>query len=88
MKELLPYIDRGLTINPNNFGTYDVFTIPTQHFKINSLEELTVTKFEEMILKQNLYQNNVDQMFEGMFPNSREEFEQEFLKLLKNETNP
>lgn len=46
MKELFKYIEYGIDIRRNADATYTVFTIPTQHFKINSLEELTPERFE------------------------------------------
>lgn len=52
MKEILKYIENGISINGNSKDGYEVFTIPTQHFKISSLEDLTVEKFEEMIKRQ------------------------------------
>ena len=52
MKDILKYIADGITIDKLNNGYYQVFTIPTQHFKISSLEELTPEKFEEKIKAQ------------------------------------
>ena len=49
MKELLKYIENGISINGNPKDGYTVFTIPTQHFKISSLEELTPDRFERAI---------------------------------------
>ena len=51
MKEIIKYIEYGITINKTDVG-YRVFTIPTQHFNIKSLEELTPEKFEEEIYRQ------------------------------------
>ena len=51
MKDIIKYIEYGVTIKKTNFG-YRVFTIPTQHFNIDSLEELTPDKFEEEIENQ------------------------------------
>lgn len=49
MKEILKYIETGISIKGNPKDGYTVFTIQTQHFKISSLEELTPSKFEEII---------------------------------------
>jgi hypothetical protein len=43
------YIVDGISIRGNPRDGYTVFTIPTQHFKIKSLDELTNEKMEEMI---------------------------------------
>lgn len=52
MKEISKYIETGISIKGNPKDGYEVFTIPTQHFKISSLEDLTPSKFEEMIKRQ------------------------------------
>ena len=51
MKEIVKYIEYGITISKTDVG-YRVFTIPTQHFNISSLEELTPKRFEEEIEQQ------------------------------------
>ena len=56
MKDILKYIETGISIDGNPKDGYTIFTIPTQHFKIYSLEELTPAKFEEMIKKQEEYE--------------------------------
>ena len=48
-QELLKYLDNGIHIDGNPKDGYDVFTIITQHFKISSLDELTVERFENAI---------------------------------------
>ena len=42
------YIKNGITINGNPIDGYTVFTIPTQHFKIDNLDELTSEIFKEV----------------------------------------
>lgn len=42
------YIADGFTINKTNDG-YRIFTIPTQHFNIKELDELTAERFEKEI---------------------------------------
>lgn len=44
-KELLEYIKHGIQINGNPVDGYEVYTIPTGKFKINSLDDLTVENF-------------------------------------------
>jgi len=41
MDKILKYIETGITITGNPNDGYTVFTIPTQHFDINSLMDLT-----------------------------------------------
>jgi len=48
-KNLIPYIKDGITIDKLPNGKYSVFTIQTQRFTINSLEELTPQSFEDAI---------------------------------------
>lgn len=52
MNELKEWIEDGITIRKTNDG-YVVFTIPTQHFEIKELDELTPDKFREMVERQN-----------------------------------
>jgi hypothetical protein len=52
MVELKEWIEDGITIRKTNTG-YQVFTIPTQHFDIIELSELTPDKFKAEIEKQN-----------------------------------
>lgn len=49
MKDIQKYIEHGIKINGNPKDGYTVFTVPTQHFNINSLDELTVETFEKAI---------------------------------------
>ena len=63
------YIIDGITIDKTKDG-YRVFTIPTQHFNISNLDELTNDRIEEAI----------------KFRNEREDLENQLLKLMyKNE---
>lgn len=59
------YIIDGITINKTKDG-YRVFTIPTQHFNISNLDELTNDRIEEAI----------------KFKNEREDLENQLLKLM------
>lgn len=49
------YILDGITIDKTEDG-YRVFTIPTQHFSIVDLDELTNERFEEEIERQEKYE--------------------------------
>jgi hypothetical protein len=55
MIELKEWIEDGITIRKTNDG-YQVFTIPTQHFDVKELADLTPDKFREMVLKQEKFQ--------------------------------
>ena len=51
MIELAEWIKDGITIDKKNNG-YRVFTIPTQHFDIVELDELTPERFKAEVEKQ------------------------------------
>jgi hypothetical protein len=51
MIELAEWIEEGITIRKTNTG-YQVFTIPTQHFDIIELTELTPERFKAEVEKQ------------------------------------
>ena len=51
MIELKQWIKDGITIDKKN-GGYRVFTIPTQHFDIVELDELTPERFKAEVEKQ------------------------------------
>ena len=55
MIELKEWIKDGIDIRKTKDG-YVVFTIPTQHFEIKELDELTPDKFKEMVQRQNHFQ--------------------------------
>ena len=48
-KEILKYLQDGIRIDGNPTDGYTIFTIKTQHFKISSLDELSVERFEKAI---------------------------------------
>jgi hypothetical protein len=56
MIELKEWIEQGITIDRRT-GGYRVFTIPTQHFDIVELDELTPERFKAEVEKQ---QKNID----------------------------
>ncbi len=62
-KEILKYLQDGISIDGNPADGYTVFTIPTQHFKISSLEDLTPSKFEEMIKRQEEYEKQASELW-------------------------
>lgn len=66
MNELKEWIEDGITIRKTNDG-YQVFTIPTQHFEIKELDELTPDKFREMVLKQEQFQELQNELLSATF---------------------
>jgi len=51
MIELKEWIEDGITIRKTNNG-YQVFTIPTQHFDVIELSELTPERFKAEVERQ------------------------------------
>jgi hypothetical protein len=55
------YIVDGITINKTDKG-YRVFTIPTQHFDIVDLDELTNDRFDYEIKRQEQYEKDSSEL--------------------------
>jgi hypothetical protein len=66
MNELKEWIEDGITIRKTNDG-YQVFTIPTQHFDVKELADLTPNKFREMVLKQEQFQELQNELLGAAF---------------------
>lgn len=73
------YIKNGITITGNPDDGYTVFTIPTQHFKIDNLDELTAWAFENEIRKQKEH----DELTSEIFKEVQKEIDQEILNQLR-----
>ena len=56
MNELKEWIEDGITIRKTNKG-YQIFTIPTQHFDVIELSEITPERFKAEVQKQ---QKNIE----------------------------
>ena len=79
------FIKNGITITGNPDDGYTVFTIPTQHFKIDNLGELTKWTFENEIRKQKEH----DELTSEIFKEVQKEIDQEILNQLRGgEPNP
>ena len=79
------YIKNGITIDGNPIDGYTVFTIPTQHFKMDSLHQLTPETFEREIQKQKEH----DELTSEIFKEVQKEIDQEILNQLRGgEPNP
>ena len=55
------YIIDGITIDKTKDG-YRVFTIPTQHFNIDNLDELTDERFDLEIQRQEKYEKDSSEL--------------------------
>ena len=66
MIELKEWIKDGIDIRKTKDG-YVVFTIPTQHFEIKELDELTPDKFKEMVERQNHFQELQNELLGAAF---------------------
>jgi len=79
------FIKNGITITGNPDDGYTVFTIPTQHFKIDNLDELTKWTFENEIRKQKEH----DELTSEIFKEVQKEIDQEIINQLRGgEPNP
>lgn len=79
------YIKNGITIDGNPTDGYTVFTIPTQHFKMDSLHQLTPETFENAIQKQKEH----DELTSEIFKEVQKVIDQEILNQLRGgEPNP
>jgi hypothetical protein len=83
------YIKNGITIKGNPLDGYEVFTIPTQHFKMDSLHQLTPETFENAIQKQKERDELTSEMFKEVFKEVQNEIDQDIInQLMGHEPNP
>jgi hypothetical protein len=63
LSELKQWIEGGISIDKNRDGGYKVFTIPTQHFDVERLEDITPDRllFEEE--QERLYRGLINNYF-------------------------
>jgi len=73
------YIKNGITIDGNPIDGYTVFTIPTQHFHIDSLHQLTPQIFQEMIEEQKQH----DELRLKILEEVQKEIDDEIINILK-----
>jgi hypothetical protein len=84
-REIYEYIKNGITIDGNPTEGYTVFTIPTQHFKMDSLHQLTPETFEREIQKQKEHNELAFEIFKEV----QKEIDQEIINQLRGgEPNP
>jgi hypothetical protein len=79
------YIKNGITIDGNPTDGYTVFTIPTQHFKMDSLHQLTPETFEREIQKQKEYERISSELISEVFKEVQNEIDQDILNQLRGE---
>jgi hypothetical protein len=60
------WIEDGITIRKTNDG-YQVFTIPTQHFEIKELNELTSDRFKAEVDRQTQVKEWEAGLFKDLF---------------------
>ena len=72
MIELREWIEDGITIRKTNDG-YTVFTVPTQHFNIKELGELTPDRFKAEVEKQKQFRELESELFRLAFENKNED---------------
>jgi hypothetical protein len=76
------YIIDGISIDKTKDG-YRVFTIPTQHFNILDLNELTNERFEQEIKRQEKVIDVESEIFKLFYEDTNKEFEKEVIEELK-----
>ena len=72
MIELKEWIEDGMTIRKTNDG-YTVFTVPTQHFNIKELDELTPDRFKAEVENQKHLREIESELFRLDFENKNED---------------
>jgi hypothetical protein len=83
------YIKNGITIKGNPLDGYEVFTIPTQQFKMDSLHQLTPETFENAIQKQKERDELTSEMLKEVFKEVQNEIDQDIInQLMGHEPNP
>lgn len=71
MNDIRKYIETGISIDGDPEKGYCVFTIPTQHFHIDNLDELTPERFELEIENQRILDDLTTQMFNCYYDDNR-----------------
>jgi hypothetical protein len=82
-REIYEYIKNGITINGNPTEGYTIFTIPTQHFHIDSLHQLTPQVFQEMIEEQIESEKIHSEIMSVVFKEVQKEIDDNILNVLR-----
>jgi hypothetical protein len=84
MKKFEKYID---SLRINKVGDkYEVFTIPTQHFTVGSIEDLTIEMFDLQTENHLAFLKIEREIFALSFPDISENIGKYLLEHYKNET--
>lgn len=88
-KDIYDYIKHGIIIKGNPIDGYEVFTIPTQWFKMDSLHQLTPETFQDAIEKQIESERVTSEIFREVFKEVQNEIDNNILNVLRGgEPNP
>jgi hypothetical protein len=79
------YIIDGITIDKTKEG-YRVFTIPTQHFDIVNLDELSNDRFEYEIKKQEQYEKDSSELIK-LWMDKQNDVPPDFNKIISENIN-
>ena len=63
LSELKEWIEGGISIDRNREGGYKVFTIPTQHFDVDRLEDITPERLRFEEEQEKTYRDLIDNYF-------------------------
>lgn len=63
LSELKEWIEGGISIDRNRAGGYKVFTIPTQHFDVDRLEDITPERLRFEEDQEKRYRDLIDNYF-------------------------
>ena len=63
LSELKEWIEGGISIDRNREGGYKVFTIPTQHFDVDRLEDITPERLRFEENQEKTYRDLIDNYF-------------------------
>lgn len=63
LSELKEWIESGISIDRNREGGYKVFTVPTQHFDVDRLEDITPERLRFEEDQEKTYRDLIDNYF-------------------------
>lgn len=63
LSELKEWIESGISIDRNREGGYKVFTVPTQHFDVDRLEDITPERLRFEENQEKTYRDLIDNYF-------------------------
>ena len=84
---LKDFISNGLSIDNKSNGSFEIFTIRTQHFNVNSLSELTYDRFVQEEINQIKRHNLQLEFLKPIDEWVRQEANKHLLELLNNKVD-